>query len=100
MAGGAAAPFGIATMSARGEHLEHPEPTLVGMYVKPEFRGRQGVSLPLLVAAVARARRRGFDHVRIDVLSENMVAPIEKLPPEDREFCHVFRNTSAGFMLQ
>ena len=57
------------------------QPTVVGLYVVPEHRGK-GIGAQILQKAVARCIERGFDQIRMDVMSSNAMKIIEKLPDE------------------
>lgn len=74
---------GVATIAPEGE--EHSgQPTIVGLYVAPEYRG-QGYGDQILRRAIERCIERGFDKIRMDVMSSNVSKILEKLPDEMKE---------------
>jgi len=72
----------MATIAPHGEDRSG-QPTIVAVYVPPEFRG-QGYSKPLMEAVVKRCEERGFSEVRVDVMSSYMMKTINSLPNELR----------------
>ena len=72
--------IGVATIAPEGEEMSG-QPTVVGLYVVPEHRGK-GIGAQILQKAVARCIERGFDQIRMDVMSSNAMKIIEKLPDE------------------
>ncbi|OGD56781.1 hypothetical protein A2V71_01515 [Candidatus Berkelbacteria bacterium RBG_13_40_8] len=78
---------GIATIAPQGEMMSGV-PTIVGIYVLPEFR-RQGLGKILLLSAIERCQERGFPKVRIDVLSSALMSLIKSLPQEKKEYLEV-----------
>ena len=75
--------IGVATIAPEGE--EHSgQPTIVGLYVAPEHRG-QGYGGQILKRAIERCIERGFDKIRMDVMSSNASKIIEKLPEGIKE---------------
>lgn len=78
---------GVATISPEGE-TGNGVPEIVGMYVHPTLR-RLGLGRELLIAAIRRCQVRGFNTVRVDVLSERVNRIITTLPPELRTLLDV-----------
>lgn len=74
---------GVATIAPEGEE-QSGQPTIVGLYVVPEHRG-QGYGSQILRRAIERCIERGFDKIRMDVMSSNASKIIEKLPDEIKE---------------
>jgi GNAT superfamily N-acetyltransferase len=74
---------GIATIAPEGEQGSG-EPTIVGLYVVPEYR-RRGIGTELMRAAVERCRERGFARVRVDVMSTGAKKAVARLPEALRE---------------
>ena len=72
--------IGVATIAPEGEEMSG-QPTVVGLYVVPEHRGK-GIGAQILQKAVARCIERGFDQIRMDVMSSNAMKIIKKLPDE------------------
>jgi len=70
--------IGVATIAPKGEEMSG-QPTIVGLYVVPEYRGR-GIGSRILQRAVERCIERGFNKIRMDVMSSNAMKIIEKLP--------------------
>lgn len=77
-------PVGIATIAPEGEQMSGT-PTIVGVYVKQEFRGR-GLGKELLFRAIERCLERGFIKVRIDCLTTAMFVVATKLKKEYQEY--------------
>jgi GNAT superfamily N-acetyltransferase len=78
---------GIATIAPMGE-MGEGTPTIVGIYVLPEHRGR-GIGAGLMRATVERCRERGFDSVRVDVMSTGARVAIERLPEDLRAMLQI-----------
>ncbi len=74
---------GVATIAPEGEQ-HSGQPTIVDLYVVPEHRG-QGYGGQILRRAIERCIERGFDKIRMDVMSSNATKIIEKLPDEIKE---------------
>jgi len=72
--------IGVATIAPEGEEMSG-QPTIVGLYVVPEYRGR-GIGSQILQRAVERCIERGFNKIRMDVMSSNAMKIIKKLPDE------------------
>jgi len=72
--------IGVATIAPKGEGMSG-QPTIVGLYVVPEYRGR-GIGSRILQRAVERCIERGFNKIRMDVMSSKAMKIIEKLPDE------------------
>ena len=87
---------GVATISPEGE-TGNGVPEIVGMYVHPTLRCR-GLGRELLIAAIRRCQVRGFNTVRVDVLSERVNRIITTLPPELRTLLDV-HDLSSGMNL-
>ncbi|MFB6226614.1 MAG: GNAT family N-acetyltransferase [Candidatus Paceibacteria bacterium] len=78
--------IGAATIAPEGqEHRGDPE--IVGLYVRPGFR-REGYGTEIFRQAVHRCRERGWDQVKVQVISSDIPGLIEKLPQEDQELLH------------
>lgn len=84
-------PVGIATIAPEGEQMSGT-PTIVGVYIKQEFRGK-GLGKDLLHKAIERCIERGFTKVRIDCLTTAMLVVATKLKTEYQEY-------EKGFELQ
>jgi ribosomal protein S18 acetylase RimI-like enzyme len=69
---------GIAIIASEGEE-QSGQSTIVGVYVRPADR-RKGHGAELLSAAVRRCIARGFDNIRVDVMSRASEGTVEKLP--------------------
>lgn len=70
----------IATISLSGEMGEGP--SIVGVYVKPDYR-RRGYAIDVIERAIERLKERGAaDKIHIHVMSSTMAAVLEKLPAE------------------
>lgn len=72
--------IGVATIAPKGEE-ESGQPTIVGLYVVPEHRSR-GYGGQILQKAIERCLERGFENIRMDVMSSNATKIIKKLPKE------------------
>ena len=75
--------IGVATIAPEGEEMSG-QPTIVALYVVTEFRGK-GYGGQILRKAVERCVERGFDKVRMDVMSSNAKKITDKLPKELQE---------------
>jgi len=71
---------GLATIAPEGEQMSG-QPTIVGWYVIPEYR-RKGIGSQILKRAVERCIERGFNKIRMDVMSSNARRIIKNLPDE------------------
>lgn len=69
---------GVATIAPDGED-DSGQPTIVGLYVDPNYR-HSGYGKQILQKAVERCVERGFDNIRIDSMSQGTMKIIEKLP--------------------
>lgn len=79
----------LATIAPHGEGYGGAEtPTIVGVYVLPAFRQR-GYSAFLMGSAIRRCLERGFQKVRVHVMSAHLMKTIQKLPPELRSIINV-----------
>lgn len=86
--------IGMVTIE-RGE-LFSGEPTLVTLYIKPEYRGK-GYGKKLLKEAISYAKKR-FPYLRVDILSSKVKKMIESLPEEEKKFLKIFDpGASTGF---
>ncbi len=74
--------IGIATISKTGE-MNSSEPTIVGVYVRKEYR-RSGIGSGIFARAICRCGERGFEKVRVDLLSKGGKRLVERLAPELR----------------
>jgi len=78
---------GMATISSQGEDYSG-NPEIVGAYILPKHRGR-GYSKELLEKTIERCIERGFEKIRVDVLSKKMMRAVNKLPAEMKEILEV-----------
>ncbi len=67
----------LASIAPNGEQ-ESGEPTIVGLYTLPPFRGH-GFGKAALEAAIVRCLERGFTKIRIDALTPGSVKTIQSL---------------------
>lgn len=67
-----------------GDVTEPAEPTLVGLWVVPEHRGR-GVGQQLFEAVIRRMVERSLVPVRVDVMSSRIPRLLERLPEDLRD---------------
>src|SRR3989344_7005371 len=72
--------IGFATVAPEGEE-QSGQPTIVGLYVVPEYRSK-GYGGQILQKAIERCFERGFKNVRMDVMSSNATKIIQKLPKD------------------
>lgn len=72
--------IGVSTIAPAGEEMSG-QPTIVALYVSREYRNK-GYGDLLLRKAIERCIERGFDKIRMDVLSSYAAKIIEKLPEE------------------
>lgn len=72
-----------ATISPEGENADG-QPTIVGVYVLPQFRGK-GLGRQVLEAAIHRCAERNLIPFRIDIDSTGMHCLVTKLPAEFRD---------------
>jgi ribosomal protein S18 acetylase RimI-like enzyme len=70
--------MGLATIAPRGEN-QSGQPTIVGLYVAPECRKRD-YGRQLLQKAITRCLERGFQNIRMDVMSSAAKKIILELP--------------------
>lgn len=73
---------GAATIAPEGEQLSG-EPTIVALYVTASRR-RKGIGRELMKAAIERCRERGFERMRVDVMSTAARRTIGGLSEEHR----------------
>jgi len=73
----------IATIAPHGEDRSG-QPTIVAVYVPPQFRGK-GYSKAVMEAVIKRCQERGFKKVRIEVMSKYLMNNINSLPEELRD---------------
>lgn len=73
-----------ATIAPEGEELDG-QPTIVGVYCLPVFR-LSGYGRAAFLAAIKRCRKRGFERVRVDIISAGMRRIIQSLSREEREY--------------
>lgn len=73
---------GMCTIAPHGEG-HNGQPTIVGVYVRPDQRGR-GLGKQLFRAALMRCQERGLTPVRVDVMSTGMHKIIEDLSEEEK----------------
>lgn len=78
---------GFATIAPRGE-ANSGQPTIVGLYVLPDHRRRR-YGAGIFVATVERCLDRGFEKVRVDVMSDYVAKIINNLPDELKEHLDV-----------
>lgn len=74
---------GVATIAPYGEE-NSGQPTIVGLYVVPEYRSK-GYGKQILQKAIERCLERGFEKIRMDVMSSDATEIIKKLPKEIQE---------------
>ena len=72
--------IGVATIAPRGEG-ESGQPTIVGLYVAPKYRSK-GYGSQILQKTIERCLERGFENIRMDVMSSNATKIINKLPKD------------------
>lgn len=72
--------IGAATIAPEGDQ-HSGQPTIVGLYVAPEHRGK-GYGGQILRRAIEKCIERGFEKIRMDIMSLNAKKIIEKLPDE------------------
>lgn len=75
--------IGVATIAPEEEE-QSGQPTIVGLYVAPEYRSK-GYGSQILQKAIERCLERGFENIRMDVMSSNATKIIKKLPKEIQE---------------
>ena len=68
---------GCCSLSEKGE--DGRGPGIVGIWVSPEMR-RRGVGMAIFMAAINRARKRGWKRIHVDVLSTSMNRLVESMP--------------------
>ena len=73
----------LATIAPNGEQMSG-KPTIVGLYVMPEFR-RQGLGRKVLEAAIHRCIDRELIPIRIDLMSEGIKSLVEQLSEDIRQ---------------
>ncbi|MBD3311012.1 MAG: GNAT family N-acetyltransferase [Candidatus Magasanikbacteria bacterium] len=71
---------GVATIAPEGEEYTG-QPTIVALYIEPGYR-RRGHGTTLMKSALERCRERGFETVRVDVMSDHVMKIIRSLPAE------------------
>ncbi len=74
--------IGCATIASNGEEGSG-QPTLVGIYISPSFRG-EGYATEFLEQLVCEAAILGLTPLRVDVLSGRLMRAIASLPEEIR----------------
>ena len=79
---------GVATIAPEGEEMSG-QPTIVGLFVVPEHRGK-GLGAQILKKAVERCIERGFENIRMDVMSSNAMKIIDKLPDDLKKKVDVY----------
>ncbi|PIR74613.1 MAG: hypothetical protein COU35_01540 [Candidatus Magasanikbacteria bacterium CG10_big_fil_rev_8_21_14_0_10_47_10] len=75
--------IGIATIAPKGEEMSG-QPTIVALYVAPEYRSK-GYGNQILQKAIERCLERGFEKIRMDVMSSNATKIIKQMPKEIQE---------------
>ncbi len=78
---------GMATISPRGEDYSG-RPEIVGLYILPRYRGK-GYAKMLFKKTIERCIERGFEKIRVNVLSEKMMRAINGLSAEMKEILEV-----------
>lgn len=73
---------GIATIAPEGE-MGSGEPTIVGVYIRSEYR-RRGLAMALTEATIRRCQQRGFVRIRMDIVSAHFMGVLGKLSPKLR----------------
>lgn len=74
------------------------EPTIVGLYTLPRFRG-QGFGKAAMEAAVRRMVERGFAKICVDALTLGALKTIESLPDDVRAALVVHDQSAFGGFL-
>lgn len=87
---------GIATIALHGEQMSG-EPTIVALYVLPEYRGR-GIGFQLLEATVDYMLSKGLEPIRVDVLNSKVLRLISRLPAEKRQKLSVVDQSMGGIL--
>ena len=87
---------GIATIAPEGEQLSG-EPTIVALYVLPEYR-QKGIGFQLLEAAIDHMIKKGIAPIRIDVLHSKVLKMVNRLPTEKRQKLNVVDQSMGGVL--
>lgn len=77
----------LASIAPKGEE-GIVKPTIVGVYVHPNFRG-QGFGKVVFEAVINRCLERGFAKIYVEVLSSYMMRIVDHLSPELRSVLDV-----------
>lgn len=67
---------GVATLAFAGEGTD--EPTIIAVYVEPEYR-RQGIGRQLLTVAIAQMQAYRYNPIRVDILTDEGKALVNSL---------------------
>lgn len=73
---------GVATIAPEGEECSG-QPTIVGEFVLPEFRGK-GLGKELFIKTLERCKERGFENVRVDIMSGKIAKIVGGLMKNDK----------------
>jgi len=79
--------IGMATVSSQGEDYSG-NPEIVGLYILSRYRGL-GYAKKILEKTIERCIERGFDKIRLNVLSKKMMRAVNRLPVEMKEILEV-----------
>ncbi|HTE48852.1 MAG TPA: GNAT family N-acetyltransferase [Candidatus Paceibacterota bacterium] len=87
----------VATISSNGE-MDSGEPTIVGLYTLPQFRG-QGFGKAVMEVAIRRCLARGFHKIRVDALTKGAIQVIASLPEELQNALVIHDQSNFGSLL-
>lgn len=79
--------IGMATISSQGENYSG-NPEIVGLYILPRYRGH-GYSKILFEKTIKRCTERGFEKIRLTVLSKKMMRAVNGLSAEMKEILEI-----------
>lgn len=78
--------LGLVTIAPYGE-CHNGQPTIVGLWVRQEYRC-QGIGRKLLEAAILRCQERGFtEKIRVEAITEPVNKLWAKIPEEIKRHC-------------
>ena len=87
---------GIVTIASNGEGMSG-KPTIVAIYVLPEYR-RRIIGFSLLDAAVDYMLSKGLEPICIDALNSKILAMVSRLPVQKRQKINVVDFSMGGAM--